>query len=108
MIELLVVGTMIFVATIVVGVFVSVLSLLGFLISIPFKIIGLVFKLLGFLIALPFLALGAFFGGGALLLGLALALMPLLPLVALVALVWWLVRRTGGNENRQSHASVVS
>lgn len=106
MISLLVVGALIFVAAIVIGVLVSVLSLLGFIISLPFRILGLVFKLLGFVIALPFLILGTVLGGGALMIGLMLAFVPLLPVVALVGLIWWLLRR--GTNDRPSHASVVS
>lgn len=106
MISLLVVGTMIFVAAIAMGVLVSVLSLLGFIISLPFRILGLVFKLVGFVIALPFLILGTVLGGGALMIGLTLAFVPLLPVVALVALIWWLLHR--GTHDKTSHASVVS
>lgn len=109
MISLLVVGTLVFVAAILIGTLATVASLLGFLIALPFRILGVVFKLVGFLIALPFLLLGivlaAIFGGGALVFGLMLAFVPMLPIVALGALVWWLLRR---GDDKRSQASVVS
>ncbi len=110
MIELLVVGTLVFVAAIVIGTLAAAASFIGFVISLPFRILGAVFKLVGFLVALPFLLLGvvlaAIFGGGALVFGLLLAFLPLLPIVALGALVWWLLKRGGGGKGSQ--ASVVS
>lgn len=112
MIELLVVGTFVFVAAILIGVLATVLGFVGFLISLPFRLLGLVFKALGLLIALPFLLLGGLlalvFGGGALAVGLAFAFLPLMPIVALGALVWWLLKRDEPRKTERSHASVVS
>lgn len=112
MIELLVVGTFVFVAAILIGVFATVLGFVGFLISLPFRILGLAFKALGFLIALPFLAMGGLLalvlGGGALAVGLAIAFVPLLPVIALGALIWWLLKRDAPRQDKRSHASVVS
>lgn len=112
MIELLVVGTLVFVAAILIGVFATVLGFVGFLISIPFRLLGLAFKALGFLIALPFLAMGGILalvlGGGALAIGLALAFLPLFPFLALGALAWWLFRRGSPQPDKRSQASVVS
>lgn len=113
MISLLVVGTLVFVAVILIGTLATVASLIGFLIALPFRILGFVFKLVGALVALPFVLLGllfaAVFGGGALALGILLACIPLLPVLALGALAWWLLKResNGGGRDR-SHASVVS
>ena len=100
MISLLVLGVLCVAGVMVFGVLAAVASLVGFVISLPFRILGLVFKLLGFVIALPFLLIAG-------VLGLGFALFPLLPLVALGALAWWLFRDRD-RKPQGSHASVVS
>lgn len=71
---------------------------LGFLITLPFRILGLVFGLLGALLALPFLILGGVLGllglGFGLLVGGAFLLLPLLPLALVVFGLVWLLRRS--------------
>jgi hypothetical protein len=83
------------------------LSFVGWLITLPFQLIGWVFKAVGFVLALPFMILGLVLGGiglfvglGAGALGLAiglgvlgmLALPLLLPFILVVALVVWAMR----------------
>jgi hypothetical protein len=84
----------------VIGVLAAVAGLVGFVISLPFRIFGLAFRLLGFLIALPFLLFAGVFGLG-------FALLPALPIVALAWLAWWLFRDRK-SEPQGSHASVIS
>lgn len=98
MIELLVFGALAFAAMTVIGVLVAVASFMGFVITLPFRIIGWSLRLLGVLIALPFLLLAGVIGVGALLL-------PLAPVLALVWLAWWLLR---DRKPQRSQATVVS
>lgn len=71
--------------------------MLGFLITLPFRILGLVLGLLGALLALPLLILGGVLGllglGFGLLVGGAFLLLPLLPLALVVCGLVWLIRR---------------
>jgi hypothetical protein len=68
------------------GVLSIVLHLVGFVITLPFRIVGWAFRLVGFLLVLVLGGLAAVLAGGVLLL-------PLLPF-ALVALgIAWLVKR---------------
>ena len=95
MVELIVVGALAFCAFVVIGTLVAAASLLGWLISLPFRLFGLALKGVGLLLGLPFLILGVvlgvvFFGVGAL-----IALLPLVPLALLVMGVVWLVRHSG-------------
>jgi len=102
----LLVGAMFVVAMMVVGVVVAVASILGFVISLPFRILGWTLKLLGLLFAVPFLLLGGvLLGGGVLAAVLFGLLLPLAPVVGLAWLIWWLATR---NSTKGSHASVVS
>ncbi len=102
----LLVGAMFVVALMVVGVVVAVASILGFVISLPFRILGWTLKLLGLLFAVPFLLLGALLvGGGVLTAVLFGLLLPLAPIVGLAWLVWWLATR---NDGKRSQAHVVS
>jgi hypothetical protein len=102
----LLVGAMFVVALVVVGVVVAMASILGFVISLPFRILGWTIKLLGLLFAVPFLVLGAvIFGGGVLAAVLFGLLLPLAPVVGFAWLVWWLATR---NDSKRSHAGVVS
>lgn len=106
MITALLVGAMFVVALVVVGVVVALASVLGFVISLPFRILGWTLRLLGLLFAVPFLLLGAvLFGGGVLAAVLLGLLLPLAPVVGLAWLVWWLATR---NSSKRTHASVVS
>ena len=105
MLELVLVGAMFVVAMVVVGVVVALASLLGFLVVLPFKILGWTIKLLGMLVALPFLLLaGLLLGGGVLAAVLFSFVLPVLPLVGLGWLIWWLATRN----SKDSHARVVS
>ena len=99
MISLLVIGVLFVAAMMVIGVLAAVASLVGFLIWLPFRILGLAFRLLGLVIALPFLLIAG-------LLGFGFALVPLLPLLGLGALAWWVLRDRKSQQG--SHASVVS
>jgi hypothetical protein len=93
------------VAMMVVGVVVAVASILGFVISLPFRILGWTLKLLGLLFALPFLILGGVLAGGGLLVALLFGLLlPILPIAGVAWLVWWLATR----DARHSQAKVVS
>ena len=98
MISLLVLGALLFAGMMVIGVLAAVAGLVGFVISLPFRILGLAFRLIGALIALPFLIIAGILGFG-------FALVPLLPLVGLGALAWWLMR---DRKPERSHASVIS
>jgi hypothetical protein len=80
--------------------------LLGFLISLPFRILGFVFGLVGWLLALPFLILGGVLALLGLTLGLGgFLLLPLivigLPFALVAAGVIWLMRR---GDRRAAHA----
>ena len=102
MISLLVIGVLFVAAMMVIGVLAAVASLVGFLIWLPFRILGLAFRLLGLVIALPFLLIAG-------VLGLGFAVFPLLPLVGLGGLAWWLFRdRDRDRKPQGSHASVIS
>jgi hypothetical protein len=92
-----------FAALVIVGVFLSVFSVVGWLLWLPFKVIGWTFKLIGLVIAAPFILIAFLLGGFGMLLGFGVLVLPLLPLILLGALAWWFFRR-----KPQSHAGVVS
>lgn len=105
MFEALLVGAMFVVALMVVGVVIAMASILGFVISLPFKILGWTLKLLGLLFAVPFLILGGVLAGGGVLLALLFGLLlPLAPVIGIAWLVWWLATR----DDKHSQAKVVS
>jgi hypothetical protein len=95
---LLVLGAFAFATIVVVAALTAFLGFIGFVITLPFRILGWALKLAGLLIALPFILL---FG----LLGFGFALAPVLPLVGLGWLAWWLFRE---RKPDGSHARVVS
>ena len=102
MVELVVLAAVAFTALIVVGVLVSVFSVVGWFLWLPFKILGWVLRLVGLLFALPFILIACVLGGFGLLLGTSVMMLPLLPLVALGGLAWWLFR--GGRQGSQARA----
>ncbi len=94
MIELVVLGALAFAALAVIGVLAAGLSLVFWVIFLPFRILGWVFRGLGLLLALPFMALIGvvgllIFGFGAL-----VFLFPLAPLGLLVFLIWRALRKS--------------
>jgi hypothetical protein len=103
--ELLLVGALFVVGLFVVGLLVAVASVLGFVIALPFKILGWTLKLVGLLLALPFLLIAGVLAGGGILLALLFGLLlPLAPVIGVAWLVWWLATRG----DKRSHASVAS
>ena len=99
MVELIVLAALAFAALIVIGVLVSVFSVVGWFLWLPFKILGWLFQLVALLFALPFILLACVLGGFGLLLGTGFMVLPLLPLLALGGLAWWLFK------DRSRHAS---
>jgi hypothetical protein len=77
----------------VLGLLGSVLSLVFWVLFLPFHLLGLVFKGLGALLALPFLLIAGLIGIAAFGAGVVLFMLPALPLVLLVLGIWWLMRR---------------
>jgi len=107
-IALLVLGALMFAGVLLMGMLVAVASLLGFVITLPFRILGWTLKLLGLLFAIPIVLVGLALGGVGLALGLGFALLPALPIVALAWLCWWLLAGRRPHDDARSHASVVS
>ena len=105
MVELIVLAALAFAALIVIGVLLSVFSVVGWFLWLPFKIIGWAFRLVGLMFALPFILIACTLGGFALLLGAGFMVLPLLPLLALGGLGWWLFKDRG---RHASQARVVS
>jgi len=82
-----------FATLIVVGVLISVFSVVGWFLWLPFKILGWVLRGIGMMIALPFILLALMLGGFGMLLGAGVLVLPLFPLAAIGALVWWFFHR---------------
>ena len=93
MFELIVFAGLAFATLIVVGVLISVFSVVGWFLWLPFKILGWVLRGIGMMIALPFILLALMLGGFGMLLGAGVLVLPLFPLAAIGALVWWFFHR---------------
>lgn len=115
MIELLVLGSLLVVAAVVIGVLATVGALIGGLVLLPFKILGWVFKgmglLLGLVVGLPLAIVGVLVavivGGVGIALAVALLAGPLLPLLLIGAVVWWLLKPRGPRRPAPSGATIV-
>ena len=94
MIELMVIAVLAFCAFVVVGSLFATASLVGWILSLPFRVLGLLFRGLGLLIGLPFVILGGAVAVLAFGLGALVLLLPLAPLVLLAFAVVWLVRHS--------------
>ena len=93
MIELLVLVVVFLVGISALGILGSILSLVLWVLFLPFQLLGLVFRGLGVLLALPFLLLVGLFGIAVFGAGLVAFLLPALPLILLVLGIVWLMRR---------------
>ena len=103
MVEAIVVATVGFTLLLIMGVFLSVFSLVGWFLWLPFKILGWGLKLLALLFAMPFILIAAVLGGFGILLGAGFLLIPLFPLILLAAVLWWIFK-----PRHPGHARVVS
>jgi len=92
-VELLVLGSLAFVALLVLAVLASVFGLVMWLVFLPFRILGWICKGLALVIALPFVALFAVAAAIALGAGLLMFAVPFFPIALIVLGAWWLVRR---------------
>jgi hypothetical protein len=99
------VAPIVFAGLLLVAVFAFLFPLVGFVISLPFRILGWVIGLLGWALLLPLILIGAVFGVIALvfvlLLGGGLFIIPFVPFVLLALGIAWLVRRAS---HRPAHA----
>ena len=93
MIELLVFGAVGLAIAMVVGLVVSVVGALLWLVFQPFKLLGWALKGVAFVTLFPIVLVAALVGGLALGAVALVFALPVLPLIALVALVVWLARR---------------
>jgi len=93
-VELLVLGSLAYVALFVVAVLASVFGLVMWLVLLPFRILGWIFKGLALIVALPFVALFGVAAAIALGAGVLMFLIPFFPIALIVLGAWWLVRRT--------------
>jgi hypothetical protein len=69
----------------------SLLAFVGWLLVLPFKLLGLAFKAVAFLILLPLVVIAAI--GGSLLFGAGVFVLPILPFVLVALFFVWLFRR---------------
>ena len=95
MVELVVLGALAFCAFVVFGALFAAASMVGWIITLPFRLFGLALRGVGLLIGLPFLIVGGLlalvvFGVGAI-----FTLIPIIPLALLVFGIVWLARHSG-------------
>lgn len=103
MVEAFVAAGLGFALLVVVGVLMSVFSVVGWFLWLPFKVIGWAMRLVGLVIAAPFILVALLLGGFGVMLGVGVLFIPLLPLLLLGALAWWIFK-----PKPASHARVVS
>ncbi len=80
-------------ALLVVGVLVALISLVFWVLFLPFRLLGLVFRGVAALLLLPFLLLLAIAGPLIFGVGFLVFLVPGLPLILLALAAWWLWKR---------------
>jgi hypothetical protein len=95
-VELVVLAAIAFTAFIVIGVLLSVFSVVGWFLWLPFKILGWALRLVGLVFAFPFILIACLLGGFGILLGAGVLVIPLLPLFLLFGGLWWLLFRRRG------------
>ena len=105
MVELVVFAALAFTALIVVGVLISVFSVVGWFLWLPFKILGWMLKLVAMLFALPFILIACLIGGFGVIMSAGFMLIPLFPLLLIGGVVWLLFR---SRRPASSQARVVS
>jgi len=80
------------------AVFAFLFPLFGFVLTLPFRILGWLVGILGWMLLLPIILVGSVLGLGALvvaaLIGGTIFLVPLVPFVLLAVGIVWLVRRS--------------
>jgi len=103
-VEMFVLAGLSFAALIVVGVLISVFSVVGWCLWLPFKIIGWGLRFVGLIIALPFILIAFLLGGFGMLLGAGFLLLPLFPLLLVGGVLWWIFH----DRRPASHARFVS
>ncbi len=91
--EIVVGGLLLFVALSVLGLLWAAFSLVFWLVTLPFKLLGLVFHGLAGLVVLPILGVLWVVGTIAVVAMAAVFLIPLLPLGLLAAIAWLVFRR---------------
>ena len=104
MVEMFVLAALSFAAFLVVAVLISVFSLVGRFLWLPFKIFGWFMRIVGLVIALPFILIALLLGGFGVLLGMGFMLIPLFPLLLVGAVFWWIFR---DRRRPESQARVV-
>jgi hypothetical protein len=100
--ELIVFAAFAFTTLIVVGVLISVFSVAGWFLWLPFKIIGWFLRAIGLMIALPFILLACMLGGFGMLLGAGVLFFPLFPLAIVGAILWALFHKRGPGQGPQA------
>ena len=107
MIELVVLAALAFTAFVVFGALSFAASMVGWIVVLPFKLLGLLFRGAAFLLALPFIlvfgALAAVIGG----FGLVVFCLPLIPFALIVWLAWRLVRGNRAQVTSSAHDLVA-
>lgn len=93
MVELVILGVLAMVGVIVFGVLASAAAMIGWLVWLPFRMLGCIFKGLALAITLPLLLITGLAGVVVLGFGLLAFLVPLLPFVAVTLLIVWLMKR---------------
>jgi hypothetical protein len=94
--ELIGVGSLLLLGLVLVGLVWAALSLVFWVILLPFKLLGLAFRGVAVLFALPFLLIFGFLGVLLFGAGVLVFLLPVVPFALLVVAVVWLVRRSHG------------
>ncbi len=92
MVGLVVVAVLGFCALVVVGTLVAAASLVGWILFLPFKLLGLLLRGLGLVLALPFILLAGVLGFLVFGAGVLALVLPALPFVLVALGIVWLIR----------------
>jgi hypothetical protein len=92
-VELLVIGVVVVALLAAFGLAAALISFVVWLVLLPLQLMAILFKLLGFLIALPFLVIGGLIAIAAVSFGAMFLFLPFMPLILVGLGLFWLLRR---------------